>query len=1150
MRISEIKEKVFAFLNKKKNIRIQGISGTALSYLYSELLKDLNKTNLIILPNKKEANKVLKEFLFFVENKNIYEFAPYDISPFSGLSPHKEIISKRMGSLYALLNEKAPIIVTSIDAIFLKTIPKKDFVEFIDYVEEGEELDRDLFIKKLEEGGYQRVPIVEDIGDYAVRGSVIDIFPPLYQNPIRLEFWGDLVESIRQFDPFTQRSLSNKKSAIILPCSEIILNERSLKRARSLGRLPFSDETNPQFSGKEAWLTHFYEKPSSIFEYLPKDAVITIYSYHSVRSVSQRIKEKFLKDTERFKKEAAERGDPFPEVEGLTLKAEELMYNISNFQTIQLESSGPFDEKTETVDVPGYFELTEDIEIRIPEKGRVSLAPLAEKVEEWKEHGGRVVIVTRTKEQAERLKEILKNYSVTVDRLLNSWKEVPGNSSGIFICLGNIANGFVWQEIGLYVISEDQIFGKKKETKKKTSVKLARWADIGQFKEGDLVVHEEHGIGRYMGLKKIEVNNKINEYAIIEYAENSKLYIPADRISILQKYIGVEGKEPKLDQLGGRSWDIAKRRAKNSIKKIAKHLVELYAIRQTRKGFAFSPPDHMFREFEATFEHEETPDQIKAIEDVLNDMTSEKPMDRLICGDVGFGKTEVAIRAAFKAVMDGKQVAIIVPTTLLAEQHYRTFKNRMSPYHIRVEILSRFRSKTEQAKIIAELRSGKIDIIIGTHRLLQKDIKFSDLGLLIIDEEQKFGVKQKELLKKYRTTVDVLSLAATPIPRTLHMALLGVKDISIIETPPQDRLSIRTHISYYDENLIAKAIRFELKRKGQVFFVHNRVQTIYDVAEKIKKLVPEAKLAVAHGQMKESELEKTMLSFLNKEIDVLVCTSIIESGLDIPSVNTIIIDGVEKMGLAQIYQLRGRVGRSKEKAYAYLLISDPSSITPEGEKRLKALMDFSRLGAGLQLAMHDLKIRGGGNILGYAQSGHIAEIGYELYVKLIEQTIAELKGEEWHEDINPEINISIPAYIPETYIMDNDLRLNIYRRLSMLSEESELLKVKEELLDRFGDMPEEVKNLFDIMSIRIILKKAKISKLDVNTDGITLTFGNNGYIDTERIVKLVTQKPALFKFISQNKIKINTKNLSLTNNLSKIRSILKDIASFITPVSV
>lgn len=1147
MRPFKYQKEIYEKINSNiRHIRITGISDTALSFFYSKILEELRRPHLIILPKKKEAEKLLKELKFFLPDQKILEFPPYDISPFSGLSPHKEIISKRLSSLYALTNEKEAIVITSIEAIFMKTLPKKAFIDFLEYVEKEEEFDRNLLIKKLEEGGYQRVPIVEDIGDYAVRGAVVDIYSPLYNNPVRLEFWGDFVESIRQFDPLTQRSIKQMDNIVLLPCSEVLLNEDTLKRARSLGRLPFIEGLKSQFSGKEAWLVHFYENLSSIFEYLPKDTIITIYSVHSINFVYERLKNRFLKDKERFRQEAAEKGEPFPETEGLMLKAEEIKEQISKFQIIELESSG-INDGVEIVDIPGEFELIDDIEIKVPEKGRVSLGPLAEKVEKWEKSGGTVVITVRTKEQGARLEEILRNYKVEVDKFLNSWKELP-DKAGIYLCLGSLTRGFVWKEIKLYVISEDEIFGKKKETPLKTGTRLLQWTEIGQFKEGDLVVHEEHGIGRYIGLQKIAVNNKVNDYVVIEYAGNSKLYIPADRISALQKYIGVEGSEPKLDQLGGRSWDIAKKKAKRSIRKIAKQLVELYAIRQSRKGFAFSPPDHIFREFEATFEHEETPDQIKAIEDVLRDMTSEKPMDRLICGDVGFGKTEVAIRAAFKAVMDKKQVAVVVPTTLLAEQHYRTFKKRMEPYHVRVEMLSRFRSKSEQSKIIAELRSGKIDILIGTHRILQKDIKFSDLGLLIIDEEQKFGVKQKELLKRYRATVDVLSMTATPIPRTLHMSLLGVRDISIIETPPQDRLSIKTHISYYDEDLIVKAIRFELERGGQVFFVHNRVQTIYDKAERLRKLVPEARLAIAHGQMKESELEKTMMSFLNKEIDVLVCTSIIESGLDIPSANTIIIDGVEKMGLSQVYQLRGRVGRSKERAYAYLLISDPSSITPEGEKRLKALMDFSRLGAGLQLAMHDLRIRGGGNILGYAQSGHIAEIGYELYLKLIEQTIAELKGEVWHDDINPEINIGVSAYIPESYIIDSDLRLNIYRRLSMLTESDELEKIKEELLDRFGEMPQEVKNLFDIMEIRIILKKMGITRLDVNQEAMVLTFAYDGYIDPERLIKFVSKNPRIFRFISQNKLKINSKDINLPKDLPKIRHVLQELLTNVSPV--
>jgi transcription-repair coupling factor (superfamily II helicase) len=565
---------------------------------------------------------------------------------------------------------------------------------------------------------------------------------------------------------------------------------------------------------------------------------------------------------------------------------------------------------------------------------------------------------------------------------------------------------------------------------------------------------------------------------------------------------------------------LAKQKAKKSIREIARQLVEIYALRKHRKGYAFSRPDNYYREFEATFEHEETRDQIKTIDDVLSDMESEQPMDRLVCGDVGFGKTEVAIRAAFKAVMDGKQVALLVPTTVLAEQHYETFRKRVDPYQIKVGVLSRFKTKAEQKEVIAKVRSGRIDVLIGTHRILQKDIGFQDLGLLIIDEEQRFGVKQKETLKRYRALVDVLALTATPIPRTFHMSLVGIRDLSIIETPPEDRLAIQTYLSPYDKPTIIHAIEFELERGGQVFFVHNRVQTIENIANELMQLVPKARFAIAHGQMKERDLEETMIRFLQKEIDVLVCTTIIESGLDIPSANTIIINQADRFGLAQIYQLRGRVGRSEESAYAYLLLSGNSSLTREAEKRLRALMDFSHLGAGIQLAMHDLKIRGGGNILGFSQSGHISAIGYELYLKLIEQNVAELKGEEWHEEVNPEINVNMPAYLPNDYVSDTDVRLNLYRRLSILREESELETMVEEMHDRFGPPQQEVSNLLSVMSVRLLLKKVRVSRLDVGEGGLIFTLSPDTDMDPERLVKLVESKPKRFQFLSERKLKV------------------------------
>jgi transcription-repair coupling factor (superfamily II helicase) len=523
----------------------------------------------------------------------------------------------------------------------------------------------------------------------------------------------------------------------------------------------------------------------------------------------------------------------------------------------------------------GPFRMEEDLEIRLPGKGRVSMAPLAERITKWLKMGARVVLVCRTEQQANRLRDILSNYQVSVGEVVNHWSEVS-HGRGLSVCLGRLSEGFAWPEAGIYVVSEDEIFGPKRSFAKiqtRGAEAALTWSSFGQLKNGDLVVHQDHGIGRYGGLCKMEIEQKVNDFVVIEYVGNDRLYIPADRISVLQKYIGADEADPKLDQLGGRSWDVAKEKAKKSIREIAKQLVEIYALRKYRKGFAFSRPDNSFREFEAAFEHEETPDQIKAIEEVLSDMESEQPMDRLICGDVGFGKTEVAVRAAFKAVLDGKQVAMLVPTTVLAEQHYETFVKRMASYPIRIAVLSRFKRRAEQKDIVGKVRSGKVDILIGTHRILQKDLSFKDLGLLIIDEEQRFGVKQKEAVKKFRALVDVLALTATPIPRTLHLSLMGIRDLSIIETPPEDRLPIETYLSSYDEAVIKKAIEFEVDRGGQVFFVHNRVQTIGHVADRLVKLLPRARLAVAHGQMKERDLESTMIRFVHREIDVLVCTT-------------------------------------------------------------------------------------------------------------------------------------------------------------------------------------------------------------------------------------------------------------------------------------
>jgi transcription-repair coupling factor (superfamily II helicase) len=1135
-----------------RDISVASISGSARSFFMAELFVEIERPFIVLLPNAKDASRFYRELSFFLPesygrntpgDRGLYDFPAYDISPLSGLSPHRNVINRRLRALYSLVSEKNPIVVTSLEAVLFKILPKDALIKALEYLEPGEDLEREGLLKKLETGGYLRTSLVEEMGDYSVRGGVIDIFPPMYTEPVRLEFWGDRLESIRHFDPETQRSTTHLKEMSLLPASEIIMSDENLKRARSMGRLPFQAEGGG-FPGQEAWLKHFYPELDTLFDYFPADGIIIPVNPLNVEAEKERFAVRFQAEVEKYRHEAGERIAPFPEMDGVLLSGEDMSSFLEKTQRISFKelNIGSSEKPSKVIDIKGTSEIEGDMEVRLSGKGKVSMAPLAEKISGWVKMGARVVLVCRTGQQADRLKEILKGYGVLIEEVADNWYRADERKK-ITICMGRLAKGFAWPEMGLYVVSEDEIFGPKRAgAKKRTQEGGLDWASFGQLKVGDLVVHEDHGVGQYGGLIKMEIEDKVNDFILIDYMDKDRLYIPAYRVSAIQKYVGADETDPKLDRLGGTAWGLTKSKAKKAIREIAKQLVEIYALRKYREGFAFSRPDNYFREFEATFEHEETPDQVKAINDVLADMESDRPMDRLVCGDVGFGKTEVAIRAAFKAVMDGKQVAMLVPTTVLAEQHYVTFRSRMEPYSIDVAVLSRFKTAAEQKEIVAKARSGKVDVLIGTHRLLQRDVGFKDLGLLIIDEEQRFGVKQKEGLKKYRALVDVLALTATPIPRTMHMSLMGVRDLSIIETPPEDRLAIQTYLTPYDESTVRDAIEKELERGGQVFFVHNRVRTIETVADRLRKLVPKARFAVAHGQMHGDDLEETMMKFLKRDIDVLVCTTIIESGLDIPSTNTIIINEADNFGLSQIYQLRGRVGRSSENAYAYLLLSKDSVMTRQAEKRLKALMEFTQLGAGIQLAMHDLKIRGGGNILGFSQTGHIAAIGYELYLKLTEEAIAELKGEEPHEEINPEINVNIPAYIPEPYISDIDVRLNIYRRLSALNEPRDLEIMKEEIRDRFGSLRPEVLNLFSVMETRLAMKKKGISRLDIGSDSLVFTFSNKTHVKPENLIKLAEKRRHRVQFLDGSRLKIRIHKESPGEALLEAKVILKDLS--------
>ena len=694
------------------------------------------------------------------------------------------------------------------------------------------------------------------------------------------------------------------------------------------------------------------------------------------------------------------------------------------------------------------------------------------------------------------------------------------------------------------VISEEDVFGRKVARRKWRPVREGYFLkSFGELKEGDFVVHTDHGIGLYRGLQKLTIDRIKNDFLLLEYLDGDKLYIPIDRLDQIQRYIGPDGYVPKIDKLGGLSWEVVKEKVKKSVREVAEELVSIYAAREIMERDAFSPPDHLYDEFSAAFEFEETPDQARAIEDIHLDMNDAKPMDRLICGDAGFGKTEVALRASFRAVMDGKQVAVLVPTTILAEQHYRTFSLRLKDYPMCVDVLNRFKTKAEQQKILEGIRKGAVDIVIGTHRLLQKDLDFKDLGLVIIDEEQRFGVAHKEKLKKLRTLVDVLTLTATPIPRTLHLSLVGIRDLSIINTPPEDRQPIKTYVLEFNEEVIREAIRAELRRKGQVFFLHDRVRSIFTMARFLEKLVPEARMGVVHGQMKPREIEDIMARFVRGDVDVLVCTSIIGSGLDIPTANTIIINRADRFGLAQLYQIRGRVGRAKEEAAAYLLVPKGAMLSRDAQKRLQVIMDFSEPGSGFRIASSDLDIRGGGNLLGTSQSGHVSAVGYELYTELMEKTIRELRGEPMpEEEIKPEINLGLPAFIPADYMPDEHQRLVTYKRISLAVTEEELSELRGELTDLYGFIPPEVDNLFEVIRIKNLLKSVKGKKMGYDGKSLFIFFHEKSPVDPAKLLELARKKIRGMKLTPDYKLYLSMPNLTGDEIIRYAKTLLQELS--------
>jgi transcription-repair coupling factor (superfamily II helicase) len=1087
-------------------------------------------------------------------------FPQYNSSPVKSLFNQNEITSRRINTLYKITGSEAPpVIITTPGALLRKLIPRQELFGFAELVMEGEEIDRDLLIEKMVSGGYTRSLIVEEPGDYCVRGGILDIFTPFYPDPLRIELTGDTVESIRFFSASSQRTLRSVSEVIIIPAKEAIFKNADLNAIIGRIREQASAIEMPVTTVRElidkikrenvlpdieSLIPLVYPNPGSLFDYLPekilfvmdepeelKKAATEILEHESINYLSARDQRRLCVEPERIYLSWVKATESIETKKHL------------NFRAIELYCG---DENRDCAVKCNNFIKTND---RVIQNLRNSiqkdnhLAHLAEWIIEKISFHCAVMLVCSTRSQSERIKSLLLPYGIQME-IMKGFPGIRNIKAGVYVCLGAVSSGFVWPEEALAIITEDEIFGAKHHRKKPLAGKaVSRLLAFEDLKKGDLIVHNDHGIGQYEGLVKLKLNGSTNDFLLIVYREGDRLYLPVERMNSVSKYMGIDGIEPVLDKMGGKSWDRVKERVKKSAEKIAGELLELYALRKIGEGFAYGKPDSYFKDFEAGFAYEETQDQLRAIEDVLNDMEDKVPMDRLVCGDVGYGKTEVALRASFLAVNCGKQVAVLVPTTVLAEQHFSVFTERFKGYPVEIACLSRFRAAKTQSAIISGLASGKIDIVIGTHRLLQKDVLFKDLGLVVLDEEQRFGVKHKEKLKNLRNTVDVLALTATPIPRTLHMSLMGIRDISIISTPPEHRQSIITYVSEFDEAIIAEAIRNELSRKGQIFFVHNNIYTIEAIARKLQELVPEVKTGIAHGRLDEDELEGVMYKFMQKEIDMLVCTTIIESGLDIPSANTILINRADKFGLAQIYQLRGRVGRSDEQAYAYLFIPKDSVLGKDAQKRLKVLMEHSDLGSGFQIAMSDLRIRGGGTILGASQSGHIAAVGYEMFLKLMENAMSELKGEPVTENLDSEINISISAFLPESYMPDIDQRLTSYRRLARMTQVSEIADFKTELTDRFGALPEEATNLLLKIMLKILSQKSGVKRLELKDRQLLLHFAGEEYIkNPSGIIDMVISNKDRFELTPGHILKVRLPKQSIAGHIVQAKNILKEIA--------
>jgi len=1010
-------------------LRAAGLGGAARALVVAALADPDPRPCLVLVPGLVEAQRWAGDLRFF--GARAVEFLPPEPRLWRG-GRHREADAARALICHRLLAGES-IAVVATPAALTHPLPEPDrFKSATVRLGAGDSLDRDLLLEVFEQAGYERVDTVVEVGQWSVRGGIVDVFSPVHRRPARLEFLGDDIESIRLFDPTSQRSTDTLEELVVLPLS----------------------------AGAPA---------ANLLAYLPGAAPVVL--------------------------DSAEILDTPPDDAPSAVPLAELLADRQRLELALLPAGrwgaaagdgdvAPFDFDTHSV---GRF----DGQFR----------QLEGELRRWLADGTRVRLVASDQHQADRLRQILREHTLEAGPVETLW-----GPERLGVVVGECSGGFTIPALAFVLLTEEEIFGARRRTLRRP--RYERGAALTAFTDlqiGDLVVHEDHGIGRYLGLRTMKVGDRDADFLLLEYAEGSQLYLPVERLDLISKYLGAEASQARLDRLGGAAWQRVKESVRASLREMAEDLLKLYAQRSVARGHGFSPDTGWQREFEAAFRYEETPDQLRSIEEVKADMEAERPMDRIVAGDVGYGKTEVALRAVFKAVADGAQAAVLVPTTVLAQQHFATFADRFGPFPARVELLSRFRSPREQKAIVEGLRKGTVDVVIGTHRLLSKDVEFKNLGLLVIDEEHRFGVADKERIKQLRASVDVLSLTATPIPRTLYMSLSGVRDLSVIETAPLERLPVVTHVCRFSRAVIKEALERERERGGQVFFVHNRIQSLASMAAFVQKMVPDARVVMAHGQMRERDLEAVMVKFASGQADVLVSTAIVESGLDIPASNTIIINRADRFGLAQIYQLRGRVGRERQQAYAYLLIPADGRMDEQAERRLRVIQELTELGSGFKLALRDLEIRGAGNLLGADQHGHMAAVGYDLYTKLLAEAVRESSGGTTEAPVDPVVTVDVEAYLPETYVPEVNQRLALYKRLTGATSAADVDDLRGELADRFGPLPPAVEHLLQVVGIRVVARGLGVEKLETRAGKAMIKFSESTPIDSERLVRLLQE---------------------------------------------